>query len=626
MTGRTGLLQRVFPKRTRRGNLFDLGERAISILSTKGFKSFYQSVVRYCRCTFFRFEYPDWIQENEPDAREIIRIKEKCRTLEYRPKISIITPVWNPDEEILRLTIESVLNQVYPDWELHLVDGGSEKIHVKRVLMEYAEKDPRIKITFLPENKGIAGNSNEALKMVTGKYVGFLDHDDLLSPYALFEVVTCLNRNPDLVLIYSDEDKLDKEGNRIEPFFKPDWSPDLFLSNNYICHFTVILTESVASVGGFRNDFDGAQDYDLFLRITEKSAPGTIGHIPKILYHWRMTGSSESGNSGVKPYAIKAAKKALSETIARRGLEAGVGEGIFPGSYRVRYTIHGNPEITIIIPTKDKSALLRTCIQSILDKTTYQNYQILIVDNQSSEPETFVYYESLRNNEKIRIIHYRKAFNYSIINNYAVAQTTSPYILFMNNDIEVISEDWLTAMLEHIQREGVGAVGAKLLYPDNTVQHAGVIIGIGGVAGHSHKHYSVKDHGYFGRMNIIQDVSAVTAACMLMKKDFFQKTGGFDEALAIAFNDVDLCLRIRQEGQLIVYTPYAQLYHHESMSRGYEDTPEKEQRFQQEIQFIRDRWGVVIDQGDPFYNPNLTLYREDYSLNDHRKEPDDPRL
>jgi len=561
--------------------------------------------------------YDLWIFNHEPAQKQLEQLKMENQKFSYQPKISIITPVWNVDEKWLRLAIESVINQVYPHWELCLADGGSTKPHIRQVLNEYAAKDSRIKVKFLGENKGIAGNSNEALALVTGEFVGFLDHDDELAPFALYEVVKLLNQNQNLQFVYSDEDKIDERGNRKNAYFKPDWSPDMFLSHNYLCHFSVIRKTLIDSAGGFRPGYDGSQDYDLFLRVTERIPANEIAHISKILYHWRMIGGSAASQLSAKPYAFVSAKKALTDALARKEIRGEVGDGLFQGSYRVQYAIKDNPKISIIIPTKDNVEILQRCIQSILEKTAYHNFEIVIVDNQSRNRETFDFYQSLKDNPKIRLLDYDKPFNFSAINNFAVDQIDSPYILFLNNDTEVFSREWLSAMLEHAQREKIGAVGAKLLYPDNTIQHAGIVLGIIGnppLGGHAHRHLPDGHHGYFGRVDTIQDVSAVTAACLLMKKEVFEQIGGFDEKLQIAFNDVDLCLKIRDSGYLLVYTPYAILLHHESLSRGYEDTPEKQKRFAGEVNYVREKWGDIIDDGDPYYNRNLTRDKEDFSI------------
>jgi len=567
-----------------------------------------------------RGPYDLWILQNEPSEAQLAQVREECARLSYRPKISIVTPVWNTDERWLRRAIESVLEQAYDNWELCIADGGSTKESVERVLKEYAGKDTRIKVKTLDENKGISGNSNEALSLATGDFIGLLDHDDELAPFALYEVVKHLNEKEHVNFIYSDEDKIDEKGRRSNPFFKPDWSPDLFLSHNYICHFSVIRREIVQRIGGFREGYDGSQDYDLFLRVTEILGDEEIAHIPKILYHWRMIQGSAADSVEAKPYAIVAAKKALADALYRRGIKASVADGPFPSSYRIWYEVMGSPKVSIIIPTKDKVGILQTCVTSILDKTDYENFEIVIVDNQSREPETHDYYQQIRHNPRVRILEYNNPFNFSAINNFAVAQTDSEYLVLLNNDTEIITGEWLTAMLEHAQREEVGAVGAKLLYHNNTIQHAGVVLGITGspgekgVAGHSHKHLSDRALGYFLRPHIIGNVSAVTAACMMVRRDVYEGVGGLEEDLVVAFNDVDFCLKIRDKGYLIVYTPYAKLYHYESLSRGYEDNPEKQARFASEVKHIRKGWGDVIDKGDPYYNPNLTLNKEDFSI------------
>jgi len=575
-----------------------------------GFKCFTKEAIRD--------PYELWILQNEPSVAQLEQMREECAKFSYRPKISIVTPVWNTDERWLRRAIESVLEQIYDNWELCIIDGGSTKESVGRVLKEYAEKDSRIKVKILGENKGISGNSNEALSLATGEFIGLLDHDDELAPFALYEVVKLLNQDKDVSFVYSDEDKIDDKGRRSIPFFKPDWSPDMFLSHNYLCHFAVIRREVVQRVGGFREGYDGSQDYDLFLRVTEVLDEREIAHIPKVLYHWRIIPGSAADTIEAKPYAIVAAKLALTDAMRRREIGASVTDGLFLGSYRVRYDIIGNPKISIIIPTRDKVNVLKACIESILTRTQYQNYEIIIIDNLSREQKTFDYYRELEANPRIRILEYDKPFNFSDMNNFAASHADGEHLVFLNNDVEIRSGEWLSAMLEHSQRGEVGAVGAKLLYPNNTIQHAGIIIGIIGnppVAGHTHRHLPVLHPGYFGRANHIANVSAVTAACLMVRKTVFEEVGGFDEELAVAFNDIDLCLKIRKQGYLIVYTPYAKLYHHESLSRGYEDTPEKKARFTREVRYIRERWGKVIDSGDPYYNLNLTREKEDFSVN-----------
>jgi GT2 family glycosyltransferase len=607
------LVEIFFPHDTRRRRYYDLGKAGGKVLINDGVISFYRAVSYYLQNSSPLKDYQKWITHNEPGPEELNQLNTASQHFLYRPKISIITPVWNIDEKWLCRAIDSVINQVYDNWELCIVDGGSTRSYIRQVLEEYAQKDGRIKIKILKENLGIAGNSNEAVSLATGEFIGFLDHDDELAPFALYEIACLLNRNPNFGFVYSDEDKIDENGFRRKPVFKPDWSPDMFLSYNYLCHFSVIRKELVASVGGFHSGYEGSQDYDLFLRVTEKIPSPEIAHIPKILYHWRMISGSAAIHSSAKPYALLSAKKALNDTLTRRKISGEAVDGLFPGFYRIQYTIPDNPKVSIIIPTKDHVDLLHRCIRSILEKTTYRNYEIVIVDNQSKNHDTFAYYDSLKNYPNIRVLSFDKPFNYSALNNYAVARIESPYLLFLNNDTEIISDEWLAAMLEHAQREGVGAIGAKLLFPDKTIQHAGIIIGMIGntpVCWNLNKYLPDQIPGYFGRANHIQNIGAVTAACMMIRKDVFQEMGGFDEDFTVALNDVDLCLRIRKQGYLIVYTPYAKLYHHESASRGYEDTADKKERFSKELTLLRERWGTEFNRGDPYYNPNLTLEDE----------------
>jgi GT2 family glycosyltransferase len=563
-------------------------------------------------------DYQKWIRINEPKPDELSLLKETSRNFLYRPKISIITPVWNTDERWLRPAIDSVIHQVYDNWELCIVDGGSTLEQIKPILEKYSKEDSRIKVTTLAENKGIAGNSNEALTLATGDFIGFLDHDDELAPFALYEIVKALNTDRNICYLYSDEDKIDEKNRRLGPYFKPDWSPDTLLSHNYLCHFSVVRKQIIDNIGGFHPGYDGSQDYDLFLRITEQLNDNEIFHIPKILYHWRMIPESASSSNFAKPYAYFAAKKALTDAMARRKVDIDcVIDGYWTGIYRIKYPIHSDPKISIIIPTKDNVKILKNCIESILAKTTYLNYEIVIVDNQSVNEETFTYYDSFKNCKKIKLLHYEKPFNFSAMNNFAVSRVDSPYVLFLNNDTEIITREWLTAMLEHAQRENIGAVGAKLLYPDATIQTAGLVLGIFGnppVAGHAYRHLAERP-GFCDSASIIRNVSAVTAACLLTKKSIFERIGGFDEKLAIAFNDVDLCLKLRDSGYLLIYTPYATIFHSESLSRGFEDTPEKQFRLQEEVLYIRNKWVHIFEKYDPYYNPNLTRNKEDFSIN-----------
>jgi len=536
----------------------------------------------------------------------------KKKALQYRPKVSLIVPVYNTNEKWLRFCVESVLGQVYDNWELCLVDGCSTKNHVRKVLEEYIKQDNRIKVKFLSENKGIAGNSNEALSLASGEFIGFLDHDDALASYALYEVVKTLNEKTDIDFVYTDEDKISRTGKRLDPHFKPDWSPDMLRSQNYITHFAVIRKKVIDEVGGFREGYDGSQDYDLFLRVTEITS--NIAHVPTVLYHWRMAPQSAASTSHAKPYAYVAAKKAIKDSLKRRKVEAAVDYGITTGFYRVKYKLFSNPTVSIIIATRDKAGALRRCVQSVLDKTRYDNYRILIADNQSREPQTFRYYEEIVSNPKVRIAKLDGSFNYSRINNYAVSLVDSEYIIFLDSLTEIISQKWLTAMLEHVQRKDIGIVGALLYYPNNTIYHAGMIVGIGGAVGYSHRRFPRNAYGYMNRARIVQNLSAVSGACLMTKKGVFKEVDGFDEHYQYAFSDVDFCLKIRGRGYLIVYTPYAELYHHGSLGRDHEGAPAKQAESKKEMVYFQKKWQDVLAKGDPYYNPNLTLDKEDFSI------------
>jgi len=528
-------------------------------------------------------------------------------------KFSIVVPLYNTPERFLKEMIKSVLKQTYINWELCLADGSDDQYeYVGKICHKYAIRDKRIKYRKLEKNMGISGNTNACIEMATGEYIALFDHDDLLHPAALYENM-CAICEKDADFIYTDESTFhSKPKDAYCPHFKPDYAPDTLRSYNYICHFTVFKRSLLEEIGeGFRSKYDGSQDYDMILRLTEKAK--RIVHVPKILYFWRSHSNSVASDVAAKPYTIDAAREALSEHLIRVGLEGEVRNSSISSTYRIEYKIKDNPLISILIPNKDHLDDLAKCIESIRNKSTYSNWEIIVIENNSTEQRIFDYYEELKKDKRIRVVFWNGEFNYSAINNFGARFASGEYYLLLNNDIEVITPDWLEQMLMFAQREDIGAVGSMLYYPDDTVQHAGVILGIGGVAGHAHKHFKRDSHGYMSRQTIAQNYSAVTAACLMIRKSVFNRIGGLDEGFKVAFNDIDLCMRIRKAGYLIVWTPYAELYHYESKSRGLENTPEKQARFSEEVMRFKNYWQKELDDGDPYYNPHLTLEREDFS-------------
>lgn len=552
-----------------------------------------------------------YIKNNMPSPKQIKLERETV--FDKKVKVSILVPLYNTPLEFLKEMIQSVKDQTYTNWELCMADGSDQDHrYVGKTALSFAQNDKRIKYKKLNKNYGISGNTNKCIEMASGDYIALFDHDDLLHPSALFDVVTAINKqNADF--IYTDECSF--KGNIFEPespHFKPDFSPDSLRSYNYICHLSVFSHELLNEVGLFSKNHDGSQDYDMILRLTEKAKK--IVHIPRILYFWRIHESSVANNIEAKPYCIQSAKRAIKDHLDRLHLNGEVTDSSVITTYKINYKIIGRPMISIIIPNKDHIEDLKKCIASITSKSSYDNYEIIIVENNSEEERTFSYYKSLQNNSKIKVLHFEGEFNYSAINNFGFKHSSGEYILLLNNDVEVINRDWLQEMLMFAQRKDIGAVGAKLLYPDDKIQHAGVILGINGVAGHAHKGWDKDSPGYAARISIAHNVSAVTAACLMMSKEVFLEVGGLDESFAVAFNDIDLCMRIREAGYLIVYTPYAQLYHYESKSRGYEDTPVKRKRFVGEVLKFQERWKKALKNGDPYYNRNLTLKAEDFSF------------
>ena len=529
-------------------------------------------------------------------------------------KFSVLVPLYNTPEKFLKEMIESVEAQTYKNWELCLADGSdSEHSFVGEICKKYADGDKRIKYEKLEKNLGISENTNACISMATGDYIALFDHDDLLHPSALYEVMRAICEHG-ADFIYTDENTFSEEPHdAYNPHFKPDFSPDTLRSYNYICHLSVFSRELLDSVGYFRSEYDGSQDYDLILRLTEKAKK--IFHIRKILYYWRAHKNSVAQDVGAKPYTITAAKKALAAHLERCGLKGEVLDSSVPTTYHIKYEIDGNPLISVIIPNKDHTDDLDVCLKSLYEKSSYKNFEVIIVENNSTEKETFEYYEKVKQHyENLNVVTWTGIFNYSAINNFGVNYAKGEYILLLNNDVEILNDNCLEEMLMFAQRKDVGAVGAKLYYSDDTVQHAGVILGLGGTAGHAHKHFGRSHPGYMARASIAQNLTACTAACLMMRRDVFDEVGGLDESFEVAFNDVDLCMKIREKGYLVVFTPYAELYHYESKSRGNDSTPEKLERFRGEIDRFKEKWQKQLDDGDPYYNPNLTLTRDDFSL------------
>jgi glycosyltransferase involved in cell wall biosynthesis len=562
-----------------------------------------------------RNDYTEWIRRYDTlTDKTRAAMHARIDAFPHKPLISVVMPTYNPKPEWLIEAIESVRRQIYPYWELCIADDASTDKAIRPILERYSKEDSRIKVVFREQNGHISAASNSALELATGEWVALLDHDDLLSEHALFWVADAIHQDPDVRLIYSDEDKIAASGRRFDPYFKCDWNVDLFYSHNLITHLGVYRADLLNTIGGFREGFEGAQDYDLALRCIERIESKQIHHIPSVLYHWRMHVESTAHSGDAKPYAVLAGERALNEHFQRQGVNA-ITSLLDFGMYRIRYALPDTlPLVSLIIPTRNGLQLIRKCVESILKKTTYPNYEILIVDNGSDDPATLQYFDELQADARVRVMRDDRPFNHSALNNAAVKLAQGEVLGLLNNDIEVISPDWLSEMVSHALRPGVGAVGARLWYLNNTLQHGGAVLGVGGVTGHSHKHLGHQQYGYFGRASLIQSFSAVTAACLVIRKTIFEEVGGLNETdLQIAFNDIDFCLRVREAGYRNIWTPYAELYHHESASRGFEDTPKKRDRFAKEVRYMKQRWGEQL-LNDPAYSPNLTLDHEDFSL------------
>jgi len=592
--------------------------RTLQVLKTQGIKGLVKKVLSFESSVSLRgqsdlISYPRWQQVCEPDEEAI---KEQVRCWKEKKdlsKISIAVPVWNVEPGMLREMIESVIAQTYPAWQLVMADGASSSDDVRQVMREYAAKDSRITNVFLKENLGIAGNSNAALKECTGDIIALLDHDDILPPWALNDVAVAALKHPEADMFYTDEDKIVSEtGERCDPHFKPDFNIDMLRSINYICHFLALRRSLWEKVGGFNTGYDGAQDYDLILRASEM-AQGIV-HIPHICYHWRIHSASTAMAVGIKPYVIDASIKAIDAHLARTGTAGKAERGATPVSFRVRYSLERQPLVSILIPNKDNTDTLDVCLSSLYALTEYKNLEVIVIENNSVLPETFDYYRMAEEKYGIKLVTYDKqGFNYSLINNFGAQAARGEYLLLLNNDTQIIEPDWLTELVSVAVQPGVAAVGALLLYPDDTIQHAGVIMGMRGIAGHAGIGKPRDDYGYFNRYQMIQRMSAVTAACMMVDAELFRKVGGLKESYQVAFNDIDLCMRLGQYGR-IVYDPFCKLYHHESKSRGQEDTPEKVARFKREIERLQSDWGDFLEKGDPMYNPNLSLMVGDYLI------------
>ncbi len=591
----------------------NLARKTMLSLNNNGLKA---TVKKINRRIFSRFdskpkEYNRWFNEHKATEEELAKQREAH--FEYEPAFSILVPLYETDEKFLKELIESVKAQSYVKWELCFSDGSKDSDRLSKLLKPYMEQDERIK--YISEKKGplgISDNTNQALELATGEYIVLGDHDDLFAPNALYECVKVLNKEK-WDVIYTDEDKIDFKGKKhFEPHFKPDFNIDLLRSNNYICHMFVAARSLIDQVGMFDDSFDGAQDYDFVLRCVDKAQ--SIYHIPKILYHWRSHMASTASSPEAKLYAFEAGKKALEAHYKRRGLEATVESIEEYGFYRTNYKIIDNPKISIVIPNKDHIEDLMKCMDSIDRLSDYRNYEFIVVENNSTEDRTFEFYKSIEDRDNVKVLYWDKEFNYSAINNFGVEAADGEYILLLNNDTEIINPDCLSQMLGYCQREDVGIVGARLYYEDGSIQHAGVVIGFGGIAGHAFVGLYEDNGLYMSRTKVACNYSAVTAACLMVKKSIFQQVGGLDESFKVAFNDIDFCMMVRELGKLVVYNPNAKLYHYESKSRGYEDTPEKQARFASEIERFSKKWPDILAKGDPYYNENLALDKADFSV------------
>lgn len=602
------------------GAVFRMIKKGFLYLKVNGLKKTAQKVRHYLKYTRVNMlteneAYEKWIKNCEYVDEE--EMKKEMERFSYRPLFSICIPVYNVEEKWLRKCIDSIEKQYYDHWQLCMADDCSSDVQVREILREYEKKDSRIQVVYRSRNGHISEATNSALELAKGEFIVLMDNDDELAPNALFEAAKLLQNHRDADVIYSDEDKITEDGKRMGPYFKPDYCPDTLLSYNYISHLGIYRKTLVDQIGGFRTGVEGAQDYDLLLRITEKT--DRVYHIPKVLYHWRAIAGSTAMDGGQKNYAYLAGQKVLEDAVKRRGYYADVKmlEKIL--CYNVEFFPVKEHLISIIIPTKDKADVLERCLASIYKKTKEQKFEIIIVDNNSEEEKTFALFDEYMQKDNFRVLKQPIPFNYSRLNNEAVKIARGDLLLFLNNDVEVITDRWLTLLAGEAERREIGAVGTKLLYPNNTVQHAGVVLGLWGVAGHMGTGKERDDNGYMSHLALRRNYSAVTAACLMVRRDVFEEVGGFEEELAVAFNDVDFCLKIREAGYRNVFLADVELYHYESLSRGKEDNTEKVARFNGEVAYMRKKWGEKLEK-DPCYNPNFALRADEIRI---RTSPED---
>lgn len=597
--------------------------KAIEVVRSQGVRSLFARILGDGSSAPDHFTYSRWILAHEPHGeRDLAAIQTRIEAMRSRPRFSVVMPVYNTPAKWLDRAIQSVRDQLWSDWELCIADDASTHSETREVLERHAAADARIRVVFREANGHISEASNSALAIATGEFVVLLDHDDELPKHSLYVIAEYINKHPDAVLLYSDEDKIDEEGRRFDPYFKCEWNPELFTSQNFISHLGVYRRAVVTEVGGFRKGLEGSQDYDLALRIAEKLSPNEIIHVPHVLYHWRAIPGSTALDIGEKNYAVERAKRALTDHLERQNIDAVLEPAWENAQYhRVRYSLPTpSPSVSIIIGTRDRADLLKTAIASIERFTEYSNYEIIVLDNRSEEAATKKYLEELATHSRVRVIAYDAPFNFSDMNNFGAKQSNADVYVLLNNDTEVISPGWLTELVSHAIRPDVGCVGAMLYYPDDRVQHAGVVLGMNGVAGHVFRMMRRGATGYFGRAAVVQSYSVVTAACLAVRREVFEQVNGLDPAFAVAFNDVDFCIRVRDCGYRNVWTPYAELYHYESATRGSDMAPDKRARFQREIDLMHERWGEALTR-DPAYSPNLRLDGENFALAERSREP-----